>query len=704
VIGALAGKSARVRMKPDPEPGASREPRVGLRLLAVLGGVVAAVVAQTIPLLAAFLLVLYAAAAARRVDVGALLRRNVPVLPIIASMVVVHGWANPANRHWIGWFGVEGLTYGMVTALRLLCFLAVANMFLLTTPVHEIVRWTRERNRDLGLMVSMAFTITPILSEQMSVTIEAQQVRGMATGPGVRAKLRAYTQVLIPVVVKALTRAEQMSLLLIARGYERPATLATSAGAGAGTGAAHGSEAGGAEIEARSFSFAYRGAREWSLRDVSMLAPVGRVSAVLGGSGSGKSTLLACVAGDPPETPSGFVSGKALVAGEPYSATRPFATVVLQNPSIHLFETPLAEVGFSFECRGMRHEEGTAAARSALEGFGVGGLAQRPLRTLSGGERQRVALAAALATAPAALVLDEPLEQLDEEGAAEVVARLRAYAGTGRAVLVATRSRELAASCDHAFGLARGRVVDVAEALPEVRIAERLSVLPGAVAVSIDHVTHRYEQGGGVEDFSLAVRAGETVALLGRNGAGKSTALRIGVGLLVPEEGTVRLLGGDPAVIGPLEVSRRAAMLFQDPDDQIFNPRVDDEIAWSLKVRGVPPEQRRRLVESVMIELGIESHASSHPHELSRSTRQLVALASALVTDPPVLFLDEPTTALDGESVARAFEAVERRRHQGTAVVLVTHDAGVASRWADRIVRIADGRTVAEGAGDGSAG
>ncbi|HEY5483754.1 MAG TPA: ATP-binding cassette domain-containing protein [Propionibacteriaceae bacterium] len=684
MTGPVEGSIERGRAPHAPGPESAPELRVGWRLLAVLAGIVGSIALRSLPTLGALLVCLIVFALGLRLDLRALARRAVPVLPVVASMILVHGWANPANIHWIGWFGVEGLTYGTITALRLLCFLTVANIFLLTTPTSEVVRWTRERNRDLGLMVSMAFTVMPILSEQMAVTLEAQQVRGMPVGPGLATKFRAYTQVLIPVVVKALTRAEQMSLLLLARGYERPTPPAGEVLP----------DCRGASVDARGFGFAYRGADAWSLMGVDLTAPAGEMTGVVGGSGSGKSTLLACLAGDPPETPSGFVRGDVLIGGSPYSPERAFAAITLQNPGVHLFETPLAEVGFSCECRGMRRDEAEAAARSALTAAGVGEFADRALRTLSGGERQRVALASALATAPAALMLDEPLEQLDEAGAAEMLAQLRAFARSGRAVVVATRSRELAAVCDACVGLRGGKVVDAASALVTVAPAERPRVMPGAVALALDGVGFRYPQGGGVDDLAMSVRAGETLALLGRNGAGKSTALRLCVGLLTPQSGTVTLLGEAPAALGAAEVSRRAALLFQDPDDQIFNPRVDDEIGWTLKVRGVATDERVARVVAVMRELGLESCSATHPHELSRATRQLVALASALVTEPAVLFLDEPTTALDAESVALALAAVERRRLAGTAVVVVTHDPGIASGWADRIVRIEGGRVV----------
>jgi len=648
----------------------------------VVAGIVGSIALRSLPMLGALLGCLIVLALALRLDLRALARRAVPVLPVVVSMILVHGWANPANVHWIGWFGVEGLTYGTVTALRLLCFLMVANIFLLATPTAEVVRWTRERNRDLGLMVSMAFTVTPILSEQMAVTLEAQQVRGMPVGPGLATKFRAYTQVLIPVVVKALTRAEQMSLLLLARGYERPDPPAGEVLP----------DSGGASVEAFGFGFAYRGADAWILMDVDLVAPAGEMTGIVGGSGAGKTTLLACLAGDPPETPSGFVRGGILIGGAPYSPGRPFAAITLQNPGVHLFETPLAEVAFSYECRGMRRDEAEVEARTALVTAGVGEFVERALRTLSGGERQRVALAAALATAPAALMLDEPLEQLDEAAAADMVARLRALARSGRAVVVATRSRELAAVCDSCVGLCGGKVVDAASALVTVVPIERTPVAAGPIALALEGVGFRYPQGGGVDDLTLEVRAGETVALLGRNGAGKSTALRLCVGLLTPQSGTVALLGEAPSRLGAFEVSRRAALLFQDPDDQIFNPRVDEEIGWALKVRGVAMQERAVRVAAVMGELGIEVHAATHPHELSRATRQLVALASALVTEPAVLFLDEPTTALDSGSVALALAAVERRRAAGAAVVVVTHDPAIAAGWADRVVRIEAGK------------
>jgi energy-coupling factor transport system ATP-binding protein len=220
----------------------------------------------------------------------------------------------------------------------------------------------------------------------------------------------------------------------------------------------------------------------------------------------------------------------------------------------------------------------------------------------------------------------------------------------------------------------------------------RETVVPGAELLVVEGAGFRYPEGGGVRDLSLTLRAGETVALLGPNGAGKSTALRLCIGLLSPQEGTVRLSGGDPAARGPHEVAKLAGMLFQDPDDQIFNARVDAEIGWTLKVRGMSEEEREPIVLAVMRELGLEGLASAHPHELSRSTRQLIALASTLVAEPSVLFLDEPTTALDEAGAALAFAAVERRRVAGSAVVVVTHDDATASRWADRVVRLEDGR------------
>jgi energy-coupling factor transport system ATP-binding protein len=207
-------------------------------------------------------------------------------------------------------------------------------------------------------------------------------------------------------------------------------------------------------------------------------------------------------------------------------------------------------------------------------------------------------------------------------------------------------------------------------------------------------VTHRYVEGGGIEDVSLHVREREALAIVGPNGAGKSTLLRASAGLLTPQSGTVRLLGEEPSSIGTRRVADVAAILFQDPDDQIFNPTVAREVGWALRVRGVAAQAVEERVAAVLSEVGLAEHAMRHPYDLSRSGRQLVALASVLVTEPRVLFLDEPTTALDDAAVAIVLAAVERRRERGAAIVLVTHDSSIATAWADRAVRLDHGRLV----------
>lgn len=648
----------------------------------LLAAIVAAVAVGSPEWLGALFFAILVFARVVRVSTRTLMARLVPLLPVIASMILVHGWANPANVTWIGWFGVEGLRFGTATALRLMCFLTAANVFLLATDTRDIVRWTRERNRDLGVMISMALTVTPVLSEQMQVTMLAQRARGMRVGPGLPTRLKAYVQVLIPVVVKALTRAEQMTLLLLARGYERVPDGAQSPAVGAA-------------VEARGLAFAYTGADDWALESVDLTASPGAVTCVLGGSGSGKSTLLACLAGDPPETPSGFVRGQVLIGQEPAGERRPFVSMTVQNPGVHLFETPLAEVSFALECRGLDHGLADAEALRRLDDAAVGDLADRPLRTLSGGERQRVSLAAALATDPAALLLDEPLEQLDDRAAAHMTSQLRALALAGRTVVVATRSRELALSLGDAVdGIAQGRSVDAGSLAMAPPAVPRAALDPGRVALEFTSVTHRFDQGGGIEDVSLQVRERETLAIVGPNGAGKSTLLRAGMGLLTPQSGSVRLLGKEPSSSGTSRVADVAAILFQDPDDQIFNPTVEREVGWALRVRGVAAQVAKERVSAVLSEVGLAEHASRHPYDLSRSGRQLVALASVLVTEPRVLFLDEPTTSLDAAAVAIVLAAVERRRHEGAAIVLVTHDASIAASWADRAVRLDHGRAV----------
>lgn len=218
----------------------------------------------------------------------------------------------------------------------------------------------------------------------------------------------------------------------------------------------------------------------------------------------------------------------------------------------------------------------------------------------------------------------------------------------------------------------------------------------GAVLACRD-VSFAYADGTAVvQNLSFSIRAGEFVAIVGSNGAGKTTTSKLLNGLLKPTEGEV-LVGGEPTTeLKTSQISRRVGMLFQNPDRQICQNTVFDELAFGLRIQGVADDEVAERVGALVEDFGFDAQAA--PFMLSRGERQMLALASVIALEPDVLILDEPTCGLDYRECMLIMERVKQLNKQGTTVVMITHDMEVTFDFARRIVAMAQGRIVADGA------
>jgi cobalt/nickel transport system ATP-binding protein len=212
----------------------------------------------------------------------------------------------------------------------------------------------------------------------------------------------------------------------------------------------------------------------------------------------------------------------------------------------------------------------------------------------------------------------------------------------------------------------------------------------------------RYGELSALQGIDLAFQPGDRIALLGSNGSGKSTLLRILDGLIAPSAGHVyfngtelndRSLSDDEYVIG---FRRRVALLFQDPDVQLFNPTVFDEVAFGPLQLRWPREEIRHAVEHVLALLEIGHLKDRAPHRLSGGEKKRVALASILVLDPEVLLLDEPTAALDPRSQSQLIDFL-RHLPAGKMVITATHDLETVEHIAGYCYVLSAGEVVAQG-------
>ena len=216
--------------------------------------------------------------------------------------------------------------------------------------------------------------------------------------------------------------------------------------------------------------------------------------------------------------------------------------------------------------------------------------------------------------------------------------------------------------------------------------------------IQIEGVSHRYGDREVLRDINLSL-VEQRVGVIGANGSGKSTLARLLNGLVVPSAGRVLVDGMDTARDGA-GVRRKVAFVFSDPDAQIVMPTVAEDVAFSLRRHGLGKVQVAERVLEVLRRFGLDGHADHPAHLLSSGQKQLLALASVLVTEPKVLVCDEPTTLLDlrnSRQVVGLLESLAQR------VVLVTHDLEVLHGW-PRVLVVDGGRIVADGPAEESIG
>lgn len=220
---------------------------------------------------------------------------------------------------------------------------------------------------------------------------------------------------------------------------------------------------------------------------------------------------------------------------------------------------------------------------------------------------------------------------------------------------------------------------------------------------ALDRVAFQYGDVRALDDVSLSIAQGARIALLGANGSGKSTLLRMLDALTFPSTGEMRF-DGTAVTAEAMNDDRfafafrtRVGFVFQNPDVQLFNPTVFDELAFGPLQLQWPVERIRARVEEALVQFGIEHLRERSPHRLSGGEKKRVCLASVLILEPEVLLLDEPTAALDPHGQSVIFDLLYECAAAQRTIVVATHDLGIAEDLAETCVVMQAGRIAAQG-------
>jgi cobalt/nickel transport system ATP-binding protein len=216
--------------------------------------------------------------------------------------------------------------------------------------------------------------------------------------------------------------------------------------------------------------------------------------------------------------------------------------------------------------------------------------------------------------------------------------------------------------------------------------------------ISVKGVQFAYPAGvKAIKDVSLKIRRGERVALLGPNGSGKSTLILLIAGLLSPQKGEITVLDVKTNSKAFQKLRQKIGIVFQYPDDQLFNQTVIEDVAYGPRNLRLPEDTIKKRCDHILADIGISHLKDRPPHRLSFGEKKKVSLATALVLIPELLILDEPTANLDLTSRRALIDTLNELNAEGTTIVVSTHDVEALPELADRVIIISHGSLLGEG-------
>ncbi len=495
------------------------------------------------------------------------------------------------------------------------------------------------------------------------------------------------------------------------------------------------------------------------LHDVSLRVPRGAYVALLGANGSGKSTLARHFNGILlPQSGVVTVDGIDTHEEAGKMEVKRRVGMVFQHPDNQIVATTVEDdVAFGLENFNRPPEYIAERVTVALEETGLLPYRTRPPHLLSGGQKQRLAIAGALAMDQPILVLDEATSMLDATGRREVLTLVRQLHERGTTIIAVTHHMDEALEADEVMVLNHGALVmtgtprqifrhnqrlralnldvplisqvasllhetvpsipseatDIEEVVMAVRDAWEPAPIPpapdeegaspiGSPCISVRDLAHEYLRGTplahrGLIHADLTIHEGEALAIVGATGSGKSTVMQHLNGIYRPQEGTVMAVGVDltQATANISKVRRDVGLLFQNPEDQLFEQLVGDDVAYGPLQLKLPLKEVRQRVRFGLEMVGLDFAAfTDRPiYALSGGEKRRVALAGILALKPRVLVLDEPTAGLDPASAQDLFHRLHRLKADGVAVVFVTHNLEEVLDLADRVVMMQDAET-----------
>ncbi|MBS6614351.1 MAG: ATP-binding cassette domain-containing protein [Anaerotruncus sp.] len=454
----------------------------------------------------------------------------------------------------------------------------------------------------------------------------------------------------------------------------------------------------GIAIRLKEVSFKYDGAKENVLENINLTVEYGETVLLSGVSGEGKSTLLSIINGVIPFVNSGEFSGSVEIDGKDVTRLKisersKLIGTVLQNADEQIiYDLVNEEIAFGCENLNIASEEIDRRIERFTTLMQIEKTAKT--KTLSGGQKQRLITASTLAMEQKIIILDEPLANLDTHTAHILLKALRNLANSGYAVLIVEHRLDVVKNyIDKVMRIENKQLftsTDINDLNSGIKtIPHADGSLPGEVLIKGEKLFFAAGDRNIIDGLDIEIRAGERIVLLGENGCGKTTLMRMLARLNKPSGGVLSQTITKSKKANSKWFSK-VGYVYQNPTYQLFMPTLLSEISFKAKSE----ETAREMINA----FGLSGLEQRHPQSLSEGQKRRASIAAVCASEPTVLFLDEPTVGQDYENLCKTVETVNKiNKNLGTAIVTVTHDKRCAGALADRVLIMKNGKISRQG-------
>ena len=512
-------------------------------------------------------------------------------------------------------------------------------------------------------------------------------------------------------------------------------------------------------ISFKDFTFRYKVQKNPTLYDINLDIYPGEKILILGASGSGKSTLCNCINGLIPFSYEGEITGSCTVNGIETSTASIFKLsdsvgTVLQDTDAQFVGLTVGEdIAFAMENDMVPRPEMIPRINANASLVGMQDFIDHVPFNLSGGQKQKVAIAGVFGNDVEILIFDEPLAALDPQMGMTAVDLIDDLSKkTGKTVIIIEHRLEdvLYRPVDRVILMSGGRIVadmnpddllrssllqehgireplyltamkyagcsldgvenlcdlsamtlpaEEEEKLRQFFTEEREAVKENSEnpVVTFKDVSFSYDPGRkALNDINLEIKRGERVAIIGKNGAGKSTAAKLLCGIIRPDTGTITLDGTDIKNLSVKEIGEKVGYVMQDPNTMIVKDIIKDEVRMALDLRGMSSEEADSRVQTALETCGLYRMRNWPVDSISYGQKKRVTVASMMALEPEVFILDEPTAGQDFRSYTDIMNFVNTlNREYGKTILFITHDMHLAIENTDRAIVFADGELIA---------